>query len=875
MNRKIRPLNLLIGGVFAAATVLFWALGNRPASEPPWPAQVVGMSFSPLRMGSDPTAGEFPSREEIAADLSLLAGKVKTVRTYGVGGTLAEIPELARDLKMAVALGAWLTPNLEENEREIGTLVQVARAHKNVTRVFVGNETLLRGDLTEEQLIGYLDRVRKAVKIPVSTGEPWHVWLKHPKLADHVDYLGAHFLPYWEGIELEEAVQHVSNTVGELRAAFPKKPVVLAEVGWPSNGRTRRSAVASQSNEAIFLRRFLARAQAEKYDYYLMEAFDQPWKSETEGAVGAYWGVYDVYRNQKFAFTEPIVRVPQWRTLAGASVLLAVVTLAMLLLDGGTLRRRGRSFLAVVAHGVAAGIVWTGYDYAHQYLTPFTVTVGIALAVGFLGIVLVLLTEAHEMAEANWVTRRRRPFGPASPPSVPGQDSLPKVSVHVPAYNEPPAMMIETLDALARLDYPAFEVLVIDNNTSDPAVWQPVEEHCRALGEHFRFFHVAPLKGFKAGALNYALERTAPDAEVVAVIDSDYQVRPSWLRDLVPHFTRPEIGFVQAPQDYRDEGESAFKAMCHAEYKGFFHIGMVTRNDRNAVIEHGTMTMIRASVLRQVGGWAEWCITEDAELGLRIFEHGYEGAYVEESYGKGLMPDTFIDYKKQRLRWAYGAIQILRRHRRELFRSARTRLTPGQRYHFLAGWLPWLADGINLFYTVAALAWSAAIVMDPKHVDPPLAVFMVPPLALFGFKVAKLVYLYRARIGATRAQTAAAALAGLALSHTIAKAVVMGFVTTGKPFFRTPKCENQPALVRALAATAEETVLAAALWLAALGVGLAQGRDMPGSLLWSVVLFVQSLPYVAAILLSLTNALPSRQRRAAVRAALASSIPLP
>lgn len=875
MNRKIRPLNLLIGGVFAAATVLFWALGNRPASEPPWPAQVVGMSFSPLRMGSDPTAGEFPSREEIAADLSLLAGKVKTVRTYGVGGTLAEIPELARDLKMAVALGAWLTPNLEENEREIGTLIQVARAHKNVTRVFVGNETLLRGDLTEEQLIGYLDRVRKAVKIPVSTGEPWHVWLKHPKLADHADYLGAHFLPYWEGIELEEAVQHVSNTVGELRAAFPKKPVVLAEVGWPSNGRTRRSAVASQSNEAIFLRRFLARAQAEKYDYYLMEAFDQPWKSETEGAVGAYWGVYDVYRNQKFAFTEPIVRVPQWRTLAGASVLLAVVTLAMLLLDGGTLRRRGRSFLAVVAHGVAAGIVWTAYDYAHQYLTPFTVTVGIALAVGFLGIALVLLTEAHEMAEANWVTRRRRPFGPASPPSVPGQDSLPKVSVHVPAYNEPPAMMIETLDALARLDYPAFEVLVIDNNTSDPAVWQPVEEHCRALGERFRFFHVAPLKGFKAGALNYALERAAPDAEVVAVIDSDYQVRPSWLRDLVPHFTRPEIGFVQAPQDYRDEGESAFKAMCHAEYKGFFHIGMVTRNDRNAVIEHGTMTMIRASVLRQVGGWAEWCITEDAELGLRIFEHGYEGAYVEESYGKGLMPDTFIDYKKQRLRWAYGAIQILRRHRRELFRSARTRLTPGQRYHFLAGWLPWLADGINLFYTVAALAWSAAIVMDPKHVDPPLAVFMVPPLALFGFKVAKLVYLYRARIGATRAQTAAAALAGLALSHTIAKAVVMGFVTTGKPFFRTPKCENQPALVRALAAAAEETVLAAALLLAALGVGLAQGRDMPGSLLWSGVLFVQSLPYVAAILLSLTNALPSRQRRAAVRAALASSLPLP
>ncbi len=875
MARKIRPLNLFIGALFAAVTVAFWALGNRPTAEPPWPAQVAGMSFSPLRMGNDPEAGEFPSREEIAEDLALLAGKVKSIRTYGVGGTLADIPELARGHRMSVALGAWLTGNQEQNDQEIARLVAVARAHKNVTRVFVGNETLLRGDLTPEELAGYLDRVRKAVKVPVSTGEPWHVWLKHPELARHADFVGAHFLPYWEGVELDAAVEQVAQSLAQLQAAFPKKPLVLAEVGWPSNGRTRRGAVASQSNEAIFLRRFLERAQAEKYEYYLMEAFDQPWKSETEGAVGAYWGVYDVYRNQKFAFTEPIVRVPQWRTLAGASVALAVVTLAMLLLDGGTLRRRGRSFLAATAHGVGAAVVWVGYEYAHQYLTPFTVTVGIALAVGFLGVMVVLLTEAHEWAEATWVSSRRRPFGPAAAAVGAEGDRLPKVSVHVPAYNEPPEMMIETLDALARLDYPEFEVLVIDNNTADEAVWRPVEEHCRRLGERFRFFHVAPLKGFKAGALNFALERTAPDAEVVAVIDSDYQVRPTWLRDLVPHFARPAIGFVQAPQDYRDEEESAFKAMCHAEYKGFFHIGMVTRNDRNAVIEHGTMTMIRTSVLREVGGWAEWCITEDAELGLRIFESGYEGAYVEASYGKGLMPDTFVDYKKQRFRWAYGAIQILRRHRRELLGSARTRLSKGQRYHFLAGWFPWLADGVNLFYTVAALAWSLAIVLDPKHVDPPLAVFTVPPLALFAFKVAKLVYLYRARVGATRAQTASAALAGLALSHTIAKAVVMGFVTTGKPFFRTPKCENQPALVRALAAAAEEGALAVALWLAALGVAVTQGRDLPGALLWSGVLLVQSLPYLAAVLMSLTNALPARTRSAAARAALAASVPLP
>jgi hypothetical protein len=315
---------------------------------------------------------------------------------------------------------------------------------------------------------------------------------------------------------------------------------------------------------------------------------------------------------------------------------------------------------------------------------------------------------------------------------------------------------------------------------------------------------------------------------------------------------------VQAPQDYRDEDETIFKFMCYAEYKGFFHIGMVTRNDRNAIIEHGTMTMIRANVLRRVGGWAEWCITEDAELGLRIFEHGYEGAYVNDSYGRGLMPDTFIDYKKQRFRWAYGAVQILRRHCRAFLGRGFSQLTRGQRYHFLAGWFPWLADGLNLFYTAAALIWSCAILIDPQHVDPPLTVFMLPPLFLFGFKIVKLVYLYRSRIGASNAQTMAAALTGLALSHTIAKAVVQGFFTSGKPFFRTPKCEKQPAMIRALAHAAEETAIALALWTMGFGVLLVQGRDLPGAVLWAFVLIMQSLPYAAALVVSLISTLPPK-----------------
>jgi len=851
-------INIAVGLAFAALTFGFWAITNQPSAEPPWPSSVVGMSFSPLRMDHDPATNVYPTIKEIEEDIALIAGQVHSLRTYGVGGTLGEIAALAKKHSMTVTLGAWLTRDTAGNDEELKKLISVCKTYKGtVKRVIIGNETILRGELTTEQVCDYLDRVRASIKTPVSTGEPWNVWLANPELAGHVDFIAAHFLPYWEGIALDSAIGHVQACYQMLKDKFLKKPVLMAEVGWPSNGRTRKSAVASEANEAIFLRRFLKEARTNNYDYYLMEAFDQPWKADSEGSVGAYWGVFDVFRNQKFAFTDPIVRVPHWRLLAGGSIVVAFLTFLILLFDSPTLKGRGKSFLAAIANGFGISMVWIGYDYINQYLTPTTIIVGIVLSLGFLGINLVILIEAHEWVETSWVKKRRRFFSYVHKTSGTNSERLPKVSIHVPSYNEPPEMIKATLNSLSQLDYPNFEVLLIDNNTKDPAIWQPVSEHCKALGERFRFFHVDPLNGYKAGALNFALANMAPDAEIVAVIDSDYQVKSSWLKDLAPILDNPGIGFVQAPQDYRDGHENIFKTMCYSEYMGFFHIGMVTRNDRNAIIEHGTMTMIRASVLKNIGGWAEWCITEDAELGLRIMEHGYEGRYIEESYGKGLIPDTFTDYKRQRYRWAYGAIQILKRHKKALF-TKKTRLSIGQQYHFIAGWLPWISDSMNLFYTFAAIGWSIYMMFDPRHVDPPLAIFMMPPLVLFCFKIIKLVYLYHTRIRTTSRQTIAAALAGLALSHTIAKAVLSGIFSSDKPFFRTPKCENHPALFNALVASLEEAGIALSLWMVSAGVILLQETDIPGATLWAVVLLIQSLPYAASVLVSLANALPVR-----------------
>jgi exo-beta-1,3-glucanase (GH17 family)/cellulose synthase/poly-beta-1,6-N-acetylglucosamine synthase-like glycosyltransferase len=848
----MRISSFIIALLFAMGTYGLWALLNQPTPEMPWPSEVHGFAFSPYRAGASPLRNEFPSEAQITEDIALLAGKTRALRTYSAAGTLREIPRIARDYKLNVILGAWLTKDPVIDEQEIRDVIALTKQHRNIKRVTVGNEMILRGDMTVEDLTALLDRVRKAVKQPVSTAEPWNVWLAHPELAKHVDYLAVHILPYWEGMDADIAVDHVFAVVERMKKEFPKKEIVITEVGWPSDGRTRESAVASVSNEALFLRRFLHRAEKEGLVYFLMEAFDQPWKADSlEGAVGSYWGVYNVERQQKFDFVRPIVRVPEWHTLAGISVILSVIMLGFFYRYSHTLKKRGHSFLALVVYAAATVTVWIIYDYSQQYLTFASLMVGALLLLGMLGVITILLIEAHEWAEAHWYTARRRLHKPST------TVTLPKVSIHVPAYNEPPEMLVETLDALSRLDYPDYEVIVIDNNTRDEAVWRPVQQHCVSLGPRFRFFHVDALAGFKAGALNFALRQTHPDAFVVAVIDSDYMVEPNWLRDLAPSFGNSAMAIVQAPQDYRDGQDSAFKAMCHAEYRGFFEIGMVTRNERNAIIQHGTMTLVRRSVLDKLGGWAEWCITEDAELGLRIFAAGYEAMYLPQSYGRGLMPDTFIDYKKQRFRWVYGAMLIMRRHAAALLAFEKTRLTAGQRYHFIAGWLPWIADGVNLIFNLAAIGWSLAMIWAPEQVDSPLLMFSVLPLSLFAFKLSKLVHLYTHRVKVNLRHTFAAAMAGLALSHTIGLAVIKGLLTDHEAFFRTPKMRRPSAFILALSAVRQELLLLIALSFCAIMVmNIPDEIRGPDLTVWILVLLIQSIPYLAAVLVSFISAFP-------------------
>ncbi len=203
---------------------------------------------------------------------------------------------------------------------------------------------------------------------------------------------------------------------------------------------------------------------------------------------------------------------------------------------------------------------------------------------------------------------------------------LPMVSLHVPAHNEPPDMVIDTLRSLLRIDYPRYEIILIDDNTDDEKLWRPVEQWCARHG--VKFHHLENWPGYKSGALNYALrELTDPRAELIGVVDSDYQIEPGFLRRCASAFADPWIGFVQSPQDYRDWRYARYYRRLYYSYSYFFAVSQPSRNEHNGAIFAGTMGLIRRVALDELGGWDEWCITEDAELSLRLLRAAGPGAH--------------------------------------------------------------------------------------------------------------------------------------------------------------------------------------------------------------------------------------------------------
>jgi exo-beta-1,3-glucanase (GH17 family)/glycosyltransferase involved in cell wall biosynthesis len=836
---------ILLALVVAALNVGLWWWGNRPHGPEDWHGQINGFSVSLFQRYQNPFKQSFPSDDEIDSDLKLLRQYTGRIRTYS---TLEnpQVYRLAQKEGLKVLAGTVIDTRLDNNEKELEALIALSRRYPDtIERVLVGNEVLFRNDLPVDKMITYLDRARAHIRQPVSIAEPDYIWLKYPELADHVDYITIHLFPFWNGLDRKDAIGAAEGAYGLIKQRFPNKHVVVGEVGWPSNGDHREHAYPSISNEAIFDREWLIWAKKNNVDYYLFEAFDQPWKDALgEGRTGAYWGVFNADRQLKFPFTGPVTEDTGWPWKALAASLLALLPMMWFGMRFSRFKLMGRLFFDVLIQLACGLIVWSVTLPFNFYLSWVDWSMLVLLFPAQLAILAILLINGFEFAEVLW---RRGWIRHANllPPDPP--EKQPFVSIHLACYNEPPEMVIITLDSLAALEYENFEVLVIDNNTKDPAVWQPVQDYCEKLGSHFRFFHLEPWPGFKAGALNFGLKETSSRADVVAVIDADYVVRADWLKALTGYFHDPKVAVVQCPQAHRDFEHNRFRRMTAWEYDGFFRIGMHHRNERNAIIQHGTMTMVRRSALEGTGGWSEWTICEDAELGLRLMHAGYELVYVDELMGKGLTPADFKAYKSQRYRWAFGAMQILKG--RWTWMTKKGPLSSGQRFHFLTGWFSWFADALHLIFTLMAIFWTAGMVGLPHIFSLPMQLFLIPVIGFFFAKAIFGIVLYRARVPCSWYDTIMASLASMSLSHAIARGILHGLTREKTSFVVTAKSRRLGGSnFAAFTPVREEMLMFVALVLCVIGMAKSPASHFTEGQLWMFILAAQSIPYVSALM---------------------------
>lgn len=405
-------------------------------------------------------------------------------------------------------------------------------------------------------------------------------------------------------------------------------------------------------------------------------------------------------------------------------------------------------------------------------------------------------------------------------PAVADEAALPFVSLHVPAHNEPPEMVIETLSSLLALDYPAdrCQIVMIDDNSTDPAFWQPVADFAAQHPGRINFHHLEDWPGFKSGALNFALTVTDRRAEVVGVIDADYLARPDYLRRCAPLFRAEEhLGFVQTPQDYRDWEQASYYRRLYYSYSYFFAVSQTSRNERDGAIFGGTMGLIRRRALEDVGGWDQWCITEDAELSLRLLRAGWSGRHIEDSFGQGVMPLTFDALKRQRFRWCFGGIQILRMHWRSLLpwdRHPDNKLTLAQRWAYLSGALQWYGDLLGLAFSAFLVVAIADLGFGGGVVFRRLSGFLLAAIpALLVLNMARAIALLRRSTRASWRDALGAFGIWLALGWTVASASVRGAIAPAGVFLRTPKTRGDASWGDALRTNRVESTLA--------GVGLA------------------------------------------------------
>src|SRR3954468_17206475 len=358
------PLALLLVSLSAIAAVWWWlATPIMLARAPIDPnAKLMCVSYAPFRGVQTPlllTTHIAP--EQIAQDLEQLAKITDCVRTYSIENGLDQVPELAAKSGLKVIQGIWLGSNRLKNLAQIFTVVRLVKEFPGfITSVVVGNEVLLRGEMTTADLVAAIRSVKSQVAVPVTYADVWEYWLRNREVYEAVDFVTIHILPYWEDfpIRAKFAAGHVDQIRRRMSVAFPGKEILIGETGWPSAGRMREGALPSRTNQARIVSEILDLAKRENFRVNLIEAYDQPWKRQLEGTVGGYWGLFNSeQRALKYPPGEPISNYPFWKLQMAAGMAMSILVFGAALL---TLRRRPwtprfLSWAAVAVSATAAG----------------------------------------------------------------------------------------------------------------------------------------------------------------------------------------------------------------------------------------------------------------------------------------------------------------------------------------------------------------------------------------------------------------------------------------------------------------------------------------------------------------------------------------
>lgn len=408
--------------VFSAAVIAAaWAWLGTPVPMPPSPLaageKLYCLSYAPFRGRQTPLdPATHISAVQIDEDLSRLARLTDCVRTYSTDFGLDQIAGIAARHGLKVIQGLWLSSHPEKNHEQVEAAVALANQYPGTIRaVVVGNEVLLRGEMSATELAGTIRAVKARVRVPVSYADVWEFWLRHRDVAAAADFITIHILPYWEDfpIPARNAAAHVEAIRRRLVAAFAGKEVIIGEVGWPSAGRMREGALPSRANQARVIQDVLALAAAEKFHVNVIEAFDQPWKRALEGTVGGHWGLLDdATRQFKFEWGEAVSNHPLWRWQAGGGILFAV-----LIFGAAFAARRDVTplalWLAVTVNAITGGVLigWSIANVAVESLGPGNWLRSLALAaVAFAG---PLVLGAATM-RGTPVPRLSRILGPAA-----------------------------------------------------------------------------------------------------------------------------------------------------------------------------------------------------------------------------------------------------------------------------------------------------------------------------------------------------------------------------------------------------------------------------------------------------------------------------